>query len=360
MADQWIGDTKGNGGAGRQRARQRRDRAPAAEVEPEREHHQHQDDDSGRGEVGHQRGLLLDQVGHLAAVADPQLRVVAGGPQPLHLGLHGGEQPLVGADAGRRLGRPDVQHQQAAIWRLVIPIAEGRARVQASAVARLHLGEVDGRGAGRGRLVVVEVDQQRVLALLLRGDPRQQLISQPPQLVEREVERAKRPEEAVLLVAAVLDRLHQVVREPAQPAGEVVGEPLQRLGALALQVDRQPRARVQARAERADRAHARGRLREQLLQAGAQIGVEADGEHARDQCRQQRGPEHRRAAAQQPGDEPAGDAVGTDPRRHQEGAPRGRHDPLRARSRTARTAAGENLHVARAPRADGPVSKPGL
>src|SRR5205807_5821500 len=84
-------------------------------------------------------------------------------------------------------------------------------------------GEIDGRLLRR---LVIEIDRKGICLRHLRAE----LIAQRAQIDGVEIERTELIEEAILLVAAVFDRLDEGRRQRAQPRSEHVGEAFHRIG----------------------------------------------------------------------------------------------------------------------------------
>ena len=305
VADEEPGEAERRRAADGERAQDGEDGGPAPEVGVEHGQHEHQHHHRGRDEVGLQRRLLLHQRGHLAVVADADGRVVALRLERFDLGLHRFEDALVGAEAGGRLRGPHQHDEELAVWRLEVALPELLQRARHRAVFLLEVGEVE-RGR-RPELILTQQIVERVRLLLLPGDAPIEAPLDDAEVVGGDVEATEAPEEGLLLVGPVLDPLHQVAGQHAQPLRHVVGEPLQRVAVAALEDHREVRHVVELLRHRPRRLHARRGVGEELLEPGSQVRVELHAEERAEDEDHGGEAEHDPAAPDEPGHQGAAD-----------------------------------------------------
>ena len=138
---------------------------------------------------------------------------------------------------------------------------------------------------------------------LLPGDAPIDPLLDEVDVVDGEVEAAESPEEGLLGVGAILDRVHDLGREPPQAQGEVVGEPVERVAVGPLEDDGEVRDVVEPSGHGA-RGDDRWRgVRQQLLEAGAEVRVELRAEEGAAGEGEGGQRQHQPAVAHEPRDE---------------------------------------------------------
>ena len=206
-------------------------------------------------------------------------------------------------------GRTDQQHEELAVRGLEVALAELRELAARRRIPPLDVREVEW-GRGTKVLVVAQDVRERVGLSLLPRDAALDPLLDLVEVLRREVEAAELADVLLLLVGAVLDRLHQVAREPPQPGGQVVGEAVERVGVVPVEDHREVRDAVELGRDGARRLHARCGVGEELLEPGPEVEVELRAVRRGDGRKAERGDEHEPPPPHEPRHEDAANGPG--------------------------------------------------